>query len=96
MHRIVVPVVLAVTFGLALPVSAHPAARRKRNPIVWLNSAHLATKQAGERLTSAELTHEFDAEGHATRAKELISQAKAELELSIQYVKDHPTVADTH
>jgi hypothetical protein len=44
-----------------------------------LEAAHHALKEAEEKVTAAQKANEYDMEGHAANAKELIAQALGEL-----------------
>jgi hypothetical protein len=45
-----------------------------------LGAAHKHLQEATEKITAAQKANEFDMEGHAAKAKDLIAQAQGELE----------------
>lgn len=44
-----------------------------------ITAAHNACQQALTKISAAQTANEFDMEGHAAKAKELLTQAEAEL-----------------
>jgi hypothetical protein len=74
MNRFMVGVfaAFALSSGVALakgPLAGHPN----------LKAAHHHVKQAIEKVTAAQVANEFDMEGHAAKAKELLEQAEKEI-----------------
>ena len=51
------------------PMAGHPN----------LKAAHAHVKQAIEKVTAAQKANEFDMEGHAAKAKDLLDQAEKEI-----------------
>jgi hypothetical protein len=51
------------------PLAGHPN----------LQAAHNHVKQAFEKITEAQKANEFDMDGHAAKAKELLEQAEKEI-----------------
>ena len=74
MNRFVLGVcaALALASGSALakgPLAGHPN----------LKAAHMQIKQAIEKVSAAQKANEFDMEGHAAKAKDLLEQAEKEI-----------------
>ena len=70
--------IAVVAIGMMLGAGAWAAGAFAKHPN--LAAAHKHLLQAEEKITAAQKANEFDMEGHAAKAKELISQAQAELE----------------
>jgi hypothetical protein len=65
-----VGVLFASTVALAGPKAGHPN----------LQAASKHLKMAAEKVSAAQTANEFDMEGHAAKAKELMAQAQTELD----------------
>jgi hypothetical protein len=63
-----------LAIGLLLSI---PAFAEDRHPNI--TAAHKACEQAIEKITAAQKANEYDMEGHAAKAKDLLTQAEAEL-----------------
>ena len=72
------PIILGVCCAFAIassgafakgPMAGHPN----------LKAAHKDIKQAIEKVSAAQKANEFDMEGHAAKAKDLLDQAEKEL-----------------
>ena len=76
-------VVLACGLAVAGLAIAQKTPPRTGTPSrVNLNSAQKLTAQAYDKLIAAQKANEWDQEGHAARAKDLLEQAKSELALA--------------
>ena len=71
MNRIAAGLCLSALL-LASPVLAKP-----KHPNI--NAAHNAIKNAIVKLTAAQVANEYDMQGHAAKAKELLEQAEKEV-----------------
>jgi hypothetical protein len=60
---------LATAGAMAGPTAGHPN----------LKAAHNHVKEAMEKITAAQKANEFDMEGHAAKAKDLLEQAEKEI-----------------
>jgi len=73
----------AIVFGSALLVGAMALAQPAKNVSAArhpnLAAAQRLTAQAFEKITAAQQANEFDMEGHAAKAKDLLDQANAQL-----------------
>ena len=67
---VVVSVMVAASAWAAGPFAKHPN----------LQAAHKFLTEATVKITAAQKANEYDMEGHAAKAKELIAQAQVELE----------------
>lgn len=68
---------LALASGVAFakgPLAGHPN----------LKAAHNEVKQALEKITVAQKANEYDMDGHAAKAKELLVQAEREIALAAE------------
>lgn len=74
MNRIILGVCCA--FALA---SAGAIAKGKLAGHPNLKAAHMHVKQAIEKVSAAQVANEFDMEGHAAKAKDLLDQAEKEI-----------------
>jgi hypothetical protein len=54
-----------------------------------LRGAQKLLDQAIQRITAAQKANEFDMEGHAAKAKELIEQANSEIKLAAEAAKEN-------
>lgn len=76
MKRIILAVVVGALLGAAVVASAHP-----KHPN--LTAAHNLVKKAIKRLDTAQKANEFDLDGHAAKAKELLAQAESEIKQAL-------------
>ena len=81
--------VLGVVLGAALVGGGMAVAQKpvedisgKRHPN--LAAAQRLSQQAWEKITAAQQANEWDMEGHAAKAKELLDQVNKELKLSAE------------
>jgi hypothetical protein len=71
---------MAVLILAAVAIAQGPPARNisgKKHPN--LNAAQRLTAQAFKRVTDAQVANEWDMDGHAAKAKDLLDQANNEL-----------------
>lgn len=80
-RAVVVALALGAPIGLAVANDA-PAKKAGKYAHPNLAAAHKLTAQAVTRLDAAQQARELDAGGHAAKARELLRQAQAELELA--------------
>ena len=73
-----------LTFGIGGTALARPgvdtSARRHPN----INAAQKLCAQAYDKITAAQKANEYDMDGHAAKAKELLEQVNAELKLAAE------------
>jgi DICT domain-containing protein len=84
-HLILGGVLSAVTFAGGFAIAQLPvddiSARKHPN----LAAAQRLSQQAFERISIAQQANEFDMDGHATKAKELLEQANEQLRIAANY-----------
>jgi hypothetical protein len=66
--------------GLAQPPKRNVSAARHPN----IAAAQRLVQQAWEKITAAQEANEFDMEGHAKKAKELLDQVNNELKMAAE------------
>ncbi len=71
----------------ALLVSSAYAAHAPRHPN--LARAHREVQAAFKSITAAQRANEFDLQGHAAKAKELLEQAQNELKQAVEAANDN-------
>lgn len=81
--------ILAAVFGALLLVGAGAIAQRPERDISHARHPNLAaaqrlSQQAWERIVDAQKANEWDMEGHAQKAKDLLGQANSELKLAAE------------
>jgi hypothetical protein len=81
---------LILAFSLSALISAssaafadQPAANVSASRPVNLAAAHQLSRQIYQKMIAAQKANEFDADGHAQKAKELLEQVNNELKLAI-------------
>ena len=67
-----------IGIGCALLLAA-PAFAKGGDKHPNITAAHKACQNALEKITAAQTANEFDMEGHAAKAKDLLTQAEGEL-----------------
>ncbi len=72
--------ILATTAAFAQKKGEHVSAKRHPN----LAAAQHFCTQASEKVSAAQQANEFDMQGHAQKAKDLLDQANAELKLAAE------------
>lgn len=88
MMKTITACLLSTALGAALITGASADDRPRvntsprRHP--HINAAQELSKQAFERVTAAQQANEWDLQGHAAKAKELLEQANAELKLAAE------------
>ncbi len=68
---------MAIMGGLALAKGPAENVSAKKHPNIA--AAQRLSEQAFEKITAAQKANEFDMEGHAAKAKDLLEQANSEL-----------------
>ncbi len=81
--------ILATVLGSMLLLSMGEVAQRPKRNVSAAKHANLAAaqkfcQQAWERVGAAQQANEFDMQGHAAKAKELLDQANRELKLAAE------------
>jgi len=80
--KTIVACVMSMGLGMAL-VGGYAAARPEVNTSARrhpnLNAAQRLCEQAFERLSAAQQANEFDMDGHAAKAKQLLDEAAAQI-----------------
>ena len=80
--------IVAAAIGAALAIAGATAAQRvKKSKAVSrpnLVAAQRFSQQAWDRVAAAQRANEWDAEGHAQKAKDLLAQANVELRLAAE------------
>jgi hypothetical protein len=75
-------VVIAVIAVLVSGLSLFAANVGHRHPN--LRAAQLLIEKAASKITAAQVANEFDMDGHAAKAKELLDQAYVEIKLAAE------------
>ena len=70
---------LVVIAGAALALSSGALLAKGTAGHPNLKAAHEAVKQAINKITAAQKANEYDMEGHAAKAKDLLEQAEKEI-----------------
>ena len=77
--------ILASMFMLGAGVAmAKPAVNTSAAKHPNINAAQKLVAQAFEKITAAQKANEYDMDGHAQKAKDLLDQANAELKLAAE------------
>ncbi len=89
MPTIIKPRILVVILGGLLLIGAVATAQRPERNISSARHPNLAaaqrlSRQAWERIVSAQQANEWDMQGHAQKAKELLDQVNQELKLAAE------------
>jgi hypothetical protein len=79
MRAIVLSAALLIAPAFAKPVENVSA---KKHPNI--NAAQKLSEEAYEKLTAAQNANEFDMQGHAKKAKELLEEANKEMKLAAE------------
>ena len=77
MRRLIPAIVLAVVFAAGTMVFAEGKGGGHHHPN--LQAAHKLLGEALEKINAAQKANEYDMDGHAAKAKELLEQAQGEL-----------------
>jgi hypothetical protein len=86
--------ILAAVFGALLLVGAGAIAQKPEQDISHSRHPNLAaaqdlSRQAWQRIVDAQRANEWDMDGHAQRAKELLDQVNRELKLAAGAANRH-------
>jgi len=89
MHHIKITSKCAVVFVLLLLIGTLVAAQRPRANVSGSRHPNLAAaqqlcRQAWDRIVAAQKANEFDMQGHAEKARNLLVQANDELKLAAE------------
>ena len=76
--------ILASMFMLGATAMAKPAVNTSGAKHPNINAAQKLVAQAFEKITAAQKANEYDMDGHAQKAKDLLDQANAELKLAAE------------
>ena len=76
---------LAATTAFAAPPVRDVSAHRHPN----IAAAQRLTDQAFKRITDAQQANEWDMDGHAAKAKDLLDQASRELKMAAETANHH-------
>ena len=71
-----------IIFGICTAFALASAGAFAKGPLAGhpnLKAAHVSVKQAIEKVSAAQRANEFDMEGHAAKAKDLLDQAEKEI-----------------
>jgi hypothetical protein len=79
------PLALLVSAALAAPPTDNISMRRHPN----LAEAQRLSTRAWEKITAAQAANEFDMDGHAAKAKELLDQVNRELKAAAEAANRH-------
>jgi hypothetical protein len=74
MNRILLGITAAATLASAGAFAKGPMAGHPN-----LKAAHVSVKQAIDKISAAQKANEFDMQGHAAKAKDLLEQAEHEI-----------------
>jgi hypothetical protein len=86
--------ILAVVFGALLLVGAGAIAQKPERDISHARHPNLAaaqrlTQQAWERIVDAQKANEWDMNGHAQKARDLLDEANRELKQAAEAANRH-------
>ena len=77
MRRIVPAAIIALVLAAGTMALAEKGGEHHHHPN--LHAAHKLIQDAMEKITAAQKANEYDMEGHAKKAKELLEQAEVEI-----------------
>lgn len=80
-------IALGSVFGLVMFAAGFTAAQGPAHPN--LEAAQRFIAQAMDKITAAQVANEWDMDGHAARAKDLLSQASNEVRLAARAANRH-------
>ena len=80
-------IVVAAVSAMMVGAGAWAAGAFAKHPNLGAAHKHLA--EAAEKVTAAQKANEFDMEGHAAKAKELLEQAAAELKQAAEAANEN-------
>jgi hypothetical protein len=84
MKKLVLFVMVALILAVVAIAQNGPARNISGKKHPNLNAAQRLTAQAFKRITDAQVANEWDMEGHAAKAKDLLDQANNELKKAAQ------------
>ena len=84
MPRLLAAACLALALTAAIVLAKGPAQNVTARAHPNLAAAQKLAGQAYDKITAAQKANEFDFEGHAQRAKDLLDQVNQELKLAIE------------
>jgi hypothetical protein len=73
-----------LTFGMTGVAFAKPAVTVSAKKHPNIAAAQKLAQQAYDKITAAQKANEYDMDGHAAKAKELLEQVNAELKLAAE------------
>ncbi len=73
-----------LTFGISGAVMAKPSQNVSAKKHPNIAAAQKLASQAFDKITAAQKANEYDMDGHAAKAKDLLEQANAELKLAAE------------
>jgi hypothetical protein len=80
-------IALGSIFGLAMFAAGFTVAQGPRHPN--LEAAQRLINQAYDKISAAQAANEWDMDGHAAKAKDLLSDAKEQIRLAAQAANHH-------
>jgi DICT domain-containing protein len=84
-HLILGGVLSALTFAGGFAIAELPVDNISAHKHPNLAAAQRLSQQAFERISIAQQANEFDMDGHASKAKELLEQANEQLRIAADY-----------
>ncbi len=82
--RVVVPFVASLLLIGGIAIAEQPAQNVSKGKHPNIAAAQRLTNQAFEKITAAQEANEWDMQGHAKKAKELLDEANKELKQAAQ------------
>jgi hypothetical protein len=82
--RVVVPFVASLLLIGGIAIAEQPAQNVSKGKHPNIAAAQRLTAQAFEKITAAQEANEWDMQGHAKKAKELLDEANKELKQAAQ------------
>jgi hypothetical protein len=82
--RVVTPILASLLLIGGIAIAEQPAQNVSKGKHPNLAAAQRLTAQAFEKITAAQQANEFDMQGHAKKAKDLLDQANNELKQAAQ------------
>ena len=82
--RVVTPLVASLLLIGGIAIAEQPAQNVSKAKHPNIAAAQRLTNQAFEKITAAQEANEWDMQGHAKKAKELLEQANNELKQAAQ------------
>ena len=82
--RVVVPFIASLLLIGGIAIAEQPAQNVSKGKHPNIAAAQRLTAQAFEKITAAQEANEWDMQGHAKKAKELLDEANKELKQAAQ------------